>query len=72
MTSQLFRHEALEEQKNRLYGEVVITQPTSIYLITFGILSKQLVRLLVGCLILALVVKSAGTACMAKSPSFPL
>jgi len=38
MTSQLFRNEALEQQKDRLYGEVVISQPLSFYLITFGVL----------------------------------
>jgi len=38
MTSALFRHEAVDEQKDRLYGEVVIAQPLSFSLITFGIL----------------------------------
>lgn len=38
MTEQLFRTEALTEQKDKLFGEVVITQPPSTYRITFGIL----------------------------------
>jgi len=38
MTSSLFRHEAIDQQKDRLYGEVVISQPRSFYLITFGTL----------------------------------
>ena len=37
MTSPLFRQQAIEEQKDRLYGEVIITQPLSFYLITSGI-----------------------------------
>ena len=46
MTSPLFRQEAIEEKKDRLYGEVVITQPLSSYLISFGILAVVLAVIL--------------------------
>ncbi len=48
MNNPLFRQQAINEQKDRLYGEVVITQPFSFYLITSGIL------LIVVCVILML------------------
>jgi membrane fusion protein len=37
MTSPLFRQQALNQQRERLYGEVVIIQPLSFYLITFSV-----------------------------------
>lgn len=38
MQSSLFRWQAVKQQKNKLYGEVIITQPPSTYRITFVIL----------------------------------
>ncbi|PIP81033.1 MAG: hypothetical protein COW84_02045 [Gammaproteobacteria bacterium CG22_combo_CG10-13_8_21_14_all_40_8] len=37
MTSPLFRQQAIDEQKDRLYGEVVISQPFSFHLISLAI-----------------------------------
>ena len=37
MTGALFRQQALDEQKDRLFGDVIITQPMSFSLITGGI-----------------------------------
>ncbi len=38
MTLPLFRQDAIEEQKDRLYGEVLLSQPLSLPIITFSIL----------------------------------
>ena len=43
MTSPLFRQQALDQQRDRLYGEVVIIQPLSFYLITFAVVVVVLV-----------------------------
>jgi len=34
MSRSLFRQQAIDEQKERLYGEVIISQPTSLYIFT--------------------------------------
>jgi len=49
MTNSLFRQEALDEQKDRLYGEVIITQPPSFRVVSIGLL------LVVICVLLILV-----------------
>ncbi len=49
LTNSLFRQQAIDEQKDRLYGDVILTQPFSFYLITSGIF------LIVVCVILMLV-----------------
>jgi len=38
MTEELFRNKTITVQKDKLYGEVIITQPPSTYRITFIIL----------------------------------
>ena len=48
MTNPLFRQQVIDEQKNRIQGEVIISQPLSFNLITLGVL------LVVICIILML------------------
>jgi hypothetical protein len=38
MTSPLFRQQAIEEQRDRLYGEVVVAQPLSFAVIIMAVL----------------------------------
>jgi len=38
MTTPLFRHQAIDAQRNRLWGEVIIFQPLSFWLMTLAVL----------------------------------
>lgn len=52
LTNKLFRQQAIDEQKDRLHGEVVLSQPASVVLIT------MVTFLMVACIVILLIAGS--------------